>query len=54
LLIVDDGSTELAVKDVLNLFRDNPKVNITSLEKNQGVAAALNTGLQLALSFEDV
>ena len=44
-LIVDDGSTD-GSKAVLNEFID--EVNIISLEKNQGVAAASNVGLKHA------
>lgn len=46
LIIIDDGSTDGSL-DVVKKF-DDSRIRLISLEKNGGVIAALNLGLQLA------
>lgn len=46
LVIVDDGSPESSLLDSLN----SPNIRVIKLEKNSGIACALNTGMRLALS----
>lgn len=43
-LVVDDGSTD-DTRHVLARFEDDPRVRIVRHERNRGVTAALNTGL---------
>jgi len=44
IVVVDDGSTD-NTQEVLNAYRDNPKVTLIRQE-NQGVAAARNNGIR--------
>ena len=48
LIIVNDGSTEPEIKELLSKYESYSEVIIKHLDKNQGVANALNIGLQLA------
>ncbi len=45
LIIINDGSTEPEVKEILNKYSQYSEIVIKDLDINQGVANALNTGL---------
>jgi len=47
LIIINDGSTELEVNSILDSYLDNKDIVIVKHERNKGVAAALNTGLDI-------
>jgi GT2 family glycosyltransferase len=48
LCIVDDASSQKYIKRLLTKYRDNEKINIKFLAKNQGIAGASNEALALA------
>ncbi len=48
LCLVDDASTRKHIKRFLSRYRDNKKMNIKFLTKNQGIAGASNEALALA------
>src|SRR5512133_1713295 len=48
-LIINDGSTDLAALEVLNLYRaSDPRICIIDHPENRGLSAARNTGFQAA------
>jgi len=49
IVIVDNGS-DLATKTLLDQLRNDPKVSMTYLPENLGIAAALNVGVKYAQS----
>lgn len=47
-IIVDDGSTDRSVRDLTRLLDDRDNVQIIEHDVNQGVAAAIQTGIEAA------
>jgi glycosyltransferase involved in cell wall biosynthesis len=48
IIVIDDGSTDDSLARIAQLAGDYPMLRVITLEKNQGVIAALNRGLQAA------
>lgn len=48
IIIVDDGSTDNSVAVIEAFMKDHPQIRLVKHEKNRGVIAALNTGVQHA------
>ena len=48
IIIVDDGSTDNSVAIIEAFMKENPHIRLVKHEKNQGVNAATNTGLEHA------
>lgn len=49
-IMIVDNSSDLATKTLLDQLRNDPKVSITYLPENLGIAAALNVGVKYAQS----
>ena len=47
IVIVDNGSSKNS--DIINLFNNDPKINVIFNDKNLGIACALNKGVKYAL-----
>ena len=54
LLILNDGSTEPLVNEILNKYSKEPKIQVINLETNVGLASTLNHGIQRALELEGI
>jgi glycosyltransferase involved in cell wall biosynthesis len=50
IIIVDDGSTDNSIELIETFIKDHPQIRLVRHEKNQGVIAALNTGVKHAKS----
>lgn len=50
LIVVDDGSTDNSVEVIESMAARHPSIRLIRHEVNQGVVAALNTGLNAAIS----
>src|SRR5665213_1517564 len=48
IIIVDDGSIDNSVEVIQLLIQEHPSIRLIRHEHNQGVCAALNTGIQSA------
>ena len=54
LIIINDGSTEPKVAQILKQFEKETNIIVKHLESNKGLGMALNYGIELALELPDI
>jgi len=52
LIIIDDGSTEERINEILHKYQDHPRVTIIRNEQNMGFVAIVNKGMRM--TYNDV